>query len=303
MIRKNFIKSMQRCTDDSVRAPYFCAIDDSMGDDTMEKLYSIGQTAKIMGISVQTLRNYSNSALLSPAYINEETGYRYFTFSQFHVIDRIKYLRGFGLSLAEIEEIITAGKVDKTVHFLELQRKKIDREIEELQMKKEDIGWYINYFTYLTDSSHNALPHMSHFPERYVLYTKCPRDYTIEDIEVHLAEMKTAYIERGYRFHRQYGYLLDYDSIIGRDWRPTHYFIYVSELPPDGTQDDQIFSFPEADYLCFSFRLRHMEELNVNLIREYFKDRDLPPYVIANEHEDNLKTYKYCPYELQFMLV
>lgn len=59
----------------------------------MKRLYSIGETAKLMGISVQTLRNYSNLSILRPYYINEQTGYRYFTFEQFHYIDRIRYLR------------------------------------------------------------------------------------------------------------------------------------------------------------------------------------------------------------------
>ena len=86
----------------------------------MKKLYSIGETAKIMGISVQTLRNYSAFSFLQPAYINEETGYRYYSFEQFHIIDRIKYLRSFELPLSEIEEIMMDGKrVEKIISFLE----------------------------------------------------------------------------------------------------------------------------------------------------------------------------------------
>ncbi len=270
--------------------------------DAMDKLYSIGETAKIMGISVQTLRNYSNISLLSPAYINEETGYRYFSFSQFHIIDRIKYLRGFGLSLNEIDTIMTDGKVDNIIHFLELQRKKIGQQINELTMTKEDIQWYIDYFKYLNKSDNNALPHMTHFEERKILITECPKDHTIEDIEVALASKKTEYVNRGFRFHRQFGYLLPYDSIIAKDWRPFQYFTYVSDVPHEESDDENIHTLPAGDYLCFSFRLRHMDELNVNLIKEYFKSREIPPYVIANEHEDNLATYTYCPYELQFLL-
>lgn len=55
----------------------------------MKELYSIGEVAGIMGISVQTLRNYANSELLKPQYIDEKTGYRYYSFKQFHMIDRI----------------------------------------------------------------------------------------------------------------------------------------------------------------------------------------------------------------------
>ncbi|MDD5944993.1 MAG: MerR family DNA-binding transcriptional regulator, partial [Clostridia bacterium] len=34
----------------------------------MDDLYPIGKVAKIMGVSVQTLRYYSNIGLISPAY-------------------------------------------------------------------------------------------------------------------------------------------------------------------------------------------------------------------------------------------
>lgn len=268
----------------------------------MEKLYSIGETSKIMGISVQTLRNYSNSSLLSPAYVNEETGYRYFSFSQFHIIDRIKYLRGFGLSLGEIENIMTDGNIDNIIYFLERQNKKIDQQIHDLTMTKEDVQWYINYFKYLNKSDNNALPHVTFFPERNILITECPKDHTIEDIEVTLTTQKTEYLSHNFHFHRQFGYLLSYDTIIAKDWRPFRYFTYISDYTESITDDKNIMTLPAGDYLCFSFRLRHMEELNVNLIQEYFKSRKLPPYVIANEHEDNLTTYTYCPYELQFLL-
>jgi len=268
----------------------------------MDRLYSIGETAKIMGISVQTLRNYSNSSLLAPAFINNETGYRYFSFSQFHIIDRIKYLRSFRLSLSEIEQIMSNGKVDNIISFLENQQDKIDQQIQELVMTKEDIQWYVDYFKYLNIPNTNALPHVAHFPERTVLTTPCKQGESIEDIEVALASMKTEYGIHGMRFRRQFGYLLPYDSIISKNWAPLNYFIFVSEIGNTPPNSAHVFTIPAGDYLCFSFRLRHMDELNIALIQEYFKNVETPPYVIANEHEDNLVNYTYCPYELQFLL-
>lgn len=270
----------------------------------MKKLYSIGETAKIMGISVQTLRNYSNGSLLSPAHINEETGYRYYTFDQFHIIDRIKYLRSFGLPLSEIEEIMSSGKVDSIIQFLQKQKKQISKEIEDLKMTLDDIQWYVDYFKYLNISEYNALPHVTHFDTRHILYTDCIQDESIEDIEVRLASMKTNSYDNGFRFRRQFGYLLDYASILQKDWHPNKYFIYISELPNTIKPEDghHLITFPEGSYLCYGFRLRHMDELNTNLIEEYFKAKPVPPFVIANEHEDNLSTYTYCPYMLQFYL-
>lgn len=269
-----------------------------------KKLYSIGETAKIMGISVQTLRNYSNGSLLSPSYINEESGYRYYTFDQFHIIDRIKYLRSFGLPLSEIEEIISSGDVNNIILFLEKQKNQIFKEIDELKMTLEDINWYVDYFKYLNVSEYNSLPHVSHFDTRQILFTNCEKDETVEEIEVRLATMKTNYYNHGFHFRRQFGYLLDYNTIVNKEWNPNKYFIYISEQPEKITPEDQknIILLPEGDYLCLGFRLRHFDELNTKLIEEYFKSKSIPAFVIANEHEDNLSTYTHCPYMLQIYL-
>ena len=80
----------------------------------MKEYYSIGETAKLLGVSTQTLRYYDREGILRPETINEETGYRYYSYMQFHKIDRIKYLQSLGLSLEEIGAIIQ----DATIRLL-----------------------------------------------------------------------------------------------------------------------------------------------------------------------------------------
>ncbi len=266
----------------------------------MDKLYSIGDTARIMGISVQTLRNYSNTSLLEPAYINEETGYRYFSFQQFHIIDRIKYLRGMGLSLSRIENIVKDGGIDTIVDALEERSREIEREIQELQDVKNDISWYVNYFKYHKQKNVFCLPRVEYFKERNILYTDIQENDTIEEIEVRLAKEKTLLQKNKGRYYRQFGYALDYSSIIKRVWNPSQYYIFV-EKKPDADQDN-IRTLPEGYYLCMKFRLYHLEELNINILHEYFMGMKPPKIVIANEYEDNLKMYSSCPYELQIFL-
>ena len=57
----------------------------------MKELYTIGETAALMGITTRTLRYYNSMGLISPSYTDPDTGYRYYSFKQFHYIDRIKY--------------------------------------------------------------------------------------------------------------------------------------------------------------------------------------------------------------------
>ena len=71
----------------------------------MGKLYSIGKTAELMGISVQTLRLYSKLGIVKPSFINPENGYRYYDATTFSTIDRLRYLQKLGFSLSEIKAL------------------------------------------------------------------------------------------------------------------------------------------------------------------------------------------------------
>lgn len=55
----------------------------------MKKLLSIGEAAKLKGISVKALRYYEQQGILKPAYINPQNMYRYYTPEQMIIIDAI----------------------------------------------------------------------------------------------------------------------------------------------------------------------------------------------------------------------
>lgn len=274
----------------------------------MAKLYSIGETAKIMGLSVQTLRNYTRFPFLKPAYINEETGYRYFTFDQFHIIDRIKYLRGMNLSLAQIEAVMSDGHdVDKMIEYLEMRQEELDEEMQRLRQQQDNLEWYTAYFKYTREGSGFVTPHISTYESRYGLLTYCNEGESVEDIEVRLAKVKNRLESSGVKFHRQFAYLLNYDDISEKCWKPCGYFIYISNIGEceEILEREDVLELPAGNYACLPFHLRHLEELNVNLLREYIehdKKNEVRHIAVANEYEDNLVSYHTCPYELQVLI-
>ena len=110
----------------------------------MKKYYTIGETATLLGVTTQTLRYYDKIGLLSPAYCDENTGYRYYVYKQFHYIDRIKYLQGFGMQLKDIKEIIHSGRVDCLLPYLEQKKQEAMAELEELKKfhkKRMELLW------------------------------------------------------------------------------------------------------------------------------------------------------------------
>lgn len=262
----------------------------------MKELYSIGETAKLMGISVQTLRNYSNLELLKPQYIDDYTGYRYYSFKQFHYIDRIKYLRELGLSLSEIEDILDDGKPDKMLSYLEKQEKRIAEELKKLKETHDDIKWYMSYFQHLNEYHFDSIPYVLKFDKRYIMYVEHFESDTVETVETRLAELKN---KKELKYRRQYGYIADFDNLIKKKFVPEKYFIYLKEKPEYDAE--WLMELPAGEYLCFRGRIC-TDDWDPSMVSAYFENHKKPTYVIANEHEDNLSEYHECPYEIQTLI-
>ncbi len=266
----------------------------------MDGLYSIGETAKIMGISVQTLRNYSNLELLKPQYVDSNTGYRYYSFEQFHYIDRIKYLRNLGVSLSEIDDVLKNGDINKLTYYLGKQKKRIENEMKKLQETCEDIGWYIDYFNFMNSHHLDNIPYIKHLDKRYILSIEFRKEDTIESVETRLVSLRSQPVMSNVRFLRQFGYIADFEELLKKRFCRKEYFIYIkdkTELEPQRYKE-----LPAGEYLCFRARIC-TDDWNSDLIKKYFSSfQERPAYVIANEHEDNLKEYHNCPYEIQILI-
>ena len=156
----------------------------------MKEYYSIGETAKLLGVSTQTLRYYDRENILKPVRTNDQTGYRYYSYTQFHVIDRIKYLQGFGLSLEEIGTIIQDGTVKTLLPRLAARKESLLEQINQIVEQIKDIDWYINYFHFSDLGDHAAGFYRVHLPERYVLEVPCAPEEPLSDMEIRLAEKK-----------------------------------------------------------------------------------------------------------------
>ena len=56
-----------------------------------KQLFSIGRLAKLTGVHIQSLRYYEALSILRPAYIDPDSGYRYYTYSQTRIVVAIQY--------------------------------------------------------------------------------------------------------------------------------------------------------------------------------------------------------------------
>ena len=136
----------------------------------MKSYYTIGETAKLLGVTTQTLRHYEKIGILNPRKIDEHTGYRYYSFDQFHIIDRVKYLQGLGLNLPISDKSSKKKEpLPALLPALEAEWQKSYQELEQIQSRIKDIEWYIEYFTYLSKIDDSSILYHLHLPERHII--------------------------------------------------------------------------------------------------------------------------------------
>ena len=96
------------------------------------KELSLGQMARLNGLSEQTLRLYDKAGLFSPMYRDAENGYRYYDIRQSAQLDMIQHMKALGMSLKDIREQMTHFELDmfKTI---------LHRNLEELELRSREL--------------------------------------------------------------------------------------------------------------------------------------------------------------------
>jgi DNA-binding transcriptional MerR regulator len=74
-------------------------------------MYRIGLFSKINKVTIKTLRYYDETGLLKPAFVDKETGYRYYTSGQLPQLHQIVSLRQMGFSIQEIADIMNGRNI------------------------------------------------------------------------------------------------------------------------------------------------------------------------------------------------
>jgi len=108
-------------------------------------VYQIGAFSKMAGMSVKTLRYYHEIGLLEPAYIDDSTGYRYYTESEFLKAERIRFLKGLQFSLPEITEVLDHLEDESDLQaYLKEKKDQLELQIRELRKVQGSIQSHLD---------------------------------------------------------------------------------------------------------------------------------------------------------------
>ena len=88
-------------------------------------MFSIGEFARLSGVSVRTLRHYDEIGLLRPAIVDPDTSYRGYSASQLDQINRVIALKELGFSLMQVGQLLDGVTIGELRGMLTLRRPRI----------------------------------------------------------------------------------------------------------------------------------------------------------------------------------
>ena len=100
----------------------------------------IGEFAKRCNTQISVLRHYDKKKLLSPVYIDNFTGYRYYSESQIAVFSQIKDLKAAGFTLDEIKAILYSHDSEKIRQIVDRNRARLLKMLQNLETLKQNIS-------------------------------------------------------------------------------------------------------------------------------------------------------------------
>ena len=93
--------------------------------------FSIGQAARMLDVSVRTLRHYDEIGLVKPAEVGEN-GYRYYDREAMALLQQVLFYRELGLALKDIQPLLQAPETERRRaleshrHLLELKKQQLE---------------------------------------------------------------------------------------------------------------------------------------------------------------------------------
>lgn len=105
----------------------------------MKKYFSVGEAAKAVHTTSETLRHYDRIGLVKPSKKDEWTNYRYYTEQDIVRLNTVRALQLMDLPLKEIKRVLEYDDLEKIIDFLAKAERKADEKIAALQYSKSKI--------------------------------------------------------------------------------------------------------------------------------------------------------------------
>jgi DNA-binding transcriptional MerR regulator len=213
------------------------------------RLLSIGEIAKYTGVSIRSLRYYERINILKPAYVDPDSGYRYYSSNQAFLIELIMFCIELDIPLKELSAFLDRQDIMDFQAFLDY-----GKEVAHKKKKTIERGLKFIDFVEQTIATHKEYPfdtiYTRQLPEKHF----CIMPYD-----------QTYYGDDDYEW-LDYGLLYEYSL----DHVHRHAFIEV----PQNKKNANCKVIPAGLYYCKQCDISQIEQA-AEIFKDYLAGRDV----------------------------
>ena len=211
-----------------------------------KRLFSIGKLSKLTGVHIQSLRYYETLGILNPAWVDPDSGYRYYTFSQTRIVEAIQYCVELDIPLKSFRNFLseTDGRIDY-YGLLEHGKQTAQEKMRRIQERLEFLETMQREIHHAENCAPGQLTRAI-LPER--LCWAIPYEGTQTDPTFHSAMYRLITEVERHGFHAGFnnGQLVRYTQ----QGVFSYLFIDLRETGDVLERHQQIFRIPGGEYLC-----------------------------------------------------
>lgn len=237
----------------------------------------IGKMAQLNHITIATLRLYDEKGLLKPIYIDNKTGYRYYSIEQNSRLDMILYMKELGMSLVEIKTFLNSKDISKIESILIKKNEQMHKEIKELKLKHDALERSIKSIETFRKAPTPKITNIQFIDRRYVFKKPCIKDFykgNISDYEDVLLEFRKDLMNNDFNYIHTYNVAtsIKKENILSSEIIASDIFIFVENQLYKSRNDISIID--SGMYACVYIDKYDDEIEYAKKLIEYCKDNN-----------------------------
>lgn len=208
----------------------------------MKKYFSIGEAAKAVNMTRETLRHYDRIGLVQPSKKDECTNYRYYTEQDIVLLNTIRSIQQMDLPLKKIKEVLEYDDLQKIIDFLEEAERRADDKIASIVYSKNKIRLAKqDYEKKLHSHQYTSEAFVKHFPKRIIMLSDIMEEPKLDNLWNYLSNFYKL-IEPTKRDSFEFE---DFAGIYTADGISKMFAVCIRYI-----QSEKIIELPEGNYLC-----------------------------------------------------
>lgn len=226
----------------------------------MKEYFSVGEAAKVVHTTSETLRHYDRIGLVKPSKKDPWTHYRYYTQQDLVRLNTVRALQLMDLPLQEIKKVLEYDDLEKIVDFLTQAEKKAEEKIAALEYSKSKIQLAkADYEKKLRGQQRGSGALVKDLPARVILLSDTLESPTVENLWNYLSHFYnqvTPALKEQFSFE-------DLAGIYTENGVSRLFALCVRYVQVEGLK-----VLPEGKYLCAGCTEENRQEVLDELVRK-----------------------------------